>query len=871
MPSDFYSIGQLDFVPVKINLTPEGNALYEYLKDTPCALVWYQVNDPGRSRPKKFFRSAVGGRVSETDVDWTKPGVLVTMREALDLCRQHAGVLGVAFVMSSGLNLSCLDIDADNAANADEYVAWMRDGYYEPTSNNGWHYLCIGRLGRNITKPIEFYSGDHLLTASFMGSGPLRRNDDALDFFDSISIKYDIALYEPVLTRDDRSVAEIFAQVQAKEPDVFQRLYMTLHPPAGTVGYDASAMDMALIMNLMHYTRDIDLVYQCFLNTGFGQRLTNRQPHDKRKGKNYLINSIRRALPRISTFWLTDDFIRANPHMFTDPNFWTGTKYAAITPIPDYAEQVPAPTVETVQQFHVPTVTEVAHDDDSGPLYPDLPRGGLFERLERAMFDSYFVENRHFAKMHAIDAVNSLLMPFFIFNNRTRSNMYKIVTGPTSSGKGMILQSSQYLRMANEIVDDNMRGHKQPFIDASTSPLRMRWVTGPMQGSVRGLDKLYAQAYKRRPVIAIKERDFTQSLAGFFSDVAAATGPARNLAELGDECTDLFDLSLPGRTLETKATGKTDAIVIPEPMVDITFEGTQEPLLQAISPDGSNLASGRVNRWIFFIYDEFYATRQRSMGEMRDFPVQEIMRRDITPILLHLNNVTEFTEAPINSPLTKEVDAFELEAFERVYKTRHLADRPGGARDTYARIRMNAQKFAMLLAMERYASGNDSRFLVRPDDLDLAYKFLLPGYDFVARNFEAGNVGSDEDRDFIYNGAMLIRAALKEFYSSREYGHWLATLGNSSQAERFRSLGIVPFKPVRERLWTHGIFNSRRARTNKAMAFNQCLEWLEEQEYIIVDRGSRERNPVHVGVLQASGFRAMGEPITSRVLIRVFR
>ena len=859
MPSDFYSVRQQDFVPIKLNLNPAGNALFDYVRDMPCALVWYQVHNPARpDKPQKHFRLVTNGRVSAVDADWSVPGVLVTPAAALELCRQHPGVLGMAIVMSQGNNLSCLDIDKGEA-NAAQYTQWFSNGYYnEPTSNDGWHYLCIGRVGRNMTKPIEFYSGDHLLTVSFLGQGALKRNDDALDYFDSIAIKYDIDLFKPVLTTDNRQVGEILHLVQTFEPNKFNTLYMTLHAPSGTTGYDASSQDMALIMSIMDYTRDVDLIYQVFLATGYGQRLINKAPGDKKKGKNYLHNSIRKALPRQAIFWLAQDFKQLNPALFNDPNFWPNA-YGQIVPMPEPVAMTDNTPLEPPKQTK------------GKPVYPDLPRGGMFSVIEDMMFHGYFIENRHFAKMHALDAVNSLLMPFYIFNGRTRSNMFKVVTGPTSAGKGMVLQSSAYLRLANQLTDEQMRGHKQPFIDVTRTPLRERYVTGPMQGSVRGLDKLYAQAYSKRPVIAIKERDFTQSLEAFFMDVAQATGPARNLAELGDECTDLFDLSLPGRYLETKATGKTDAIIIPEPIVDITFEGTQEPLLTSIAPDGSNLASGRVNRWIFFIHDAYYVTKQRRLLEMGDVSFNNVMNGYLAPILIKLVRMTENCEEPLNATITPELSAHEFEAYERAMRARNILDMPQGARDTYARVRMNVQKMAMLFAMERHASGLSSTFEITNADIDLAYEFVMPGYDYIAQNFAAGNVGSNDDHDYVYLGAEMIRRELKAFYQTADYDNWLKSLGNETQAQRFKALGVVPFKPVREKIWSHGIFNTKKLRQNKPAAMNACLEYLQDNEYVLIDRGTQERSAAHAGLCAANGIRQIGEPITNRLLVRVFR
>lgn len=858
MASDFYSIRQQDFVPVKLNLNPYGNVLFDYLADKPCALVWFQVVDPSRpDKPKKHFRLVVNGRVSELDADWRAPGVLITPKAALELCRAYPGVLGMAFVLSQGLNLSMLDIDR-NEPNAGEYTRWFSDGYYnEFTSNGGSHWFCVGRLGRNMTKPVEFYSGDHLATASFDGQGQLKQHFDALEYFDSISISYDIELFRPVLTHDNRAASDILAQVQMYEPALFNEVYMTLHRQGDPL-YDASAMDMKLIMSIMDYTRDPDLIYQTFLATGFGQRLINRQPGEKKKGKNYLSNSIRKALPRQAMFWIAQDFKNANPALFNDPNFFP-SKYAQLAPAPEPAAEKPAPIVTNEEKR------------PSGPLYPDLPQGGMFSVLQDMMFFGYSIENKHFAKMHALDAVNSLLMPFYLFNGRTRSNMFKIITGPTSAGKGMVLKSGTYLRMINTIVDETMRGHKQPFVDVASTPLRERYVTGPMQGSVRGLDKLYEKAVKKRPVLAIKENDFTQSLEAFFMDIGMATGPARNLAELGDECTDLFDKSEPGGFLETKATGKTDSINIFEPMIDITFEGTQEPLLTAIAPDGSNLASGRVNRWIFFINDTYYKTKQRALLEMGDINFRAIVNNYLTPIMLRLVRQTENCEEPINYAVTPELSAHELTVYNQMLVERKAFDMPQGARDTYARVRVNVQKLAMLFAMERHASGLSATFNVEPRDIDLAYKFVLPGYDYIADNFAAGNVGSTEDTDYIYNGAMLIRAELKAFYGTNAYEEWLRSLGNEAQAMRFRSLGVVPFKPVREKVWKNGIFNSKRLRQNKPAAMNACLDYLEANEYVLCDRGTHEKNTAHAGLCAANGLRQQGEPITNALRVRVFR
>lgn len=860
MASDFYSIRQQDFVQVKLNLNPAGNPLFDYLADKPCALVWFQVVDPSRpDKPKKHFRLVVNGRVSDLDADWRAPGVLVTPQAALELCRAYPGVLGMAFVLSQGLNLSMLDIDR-HETNANEYTRWFADGYYnEPTSNDGMHYFCVGRLGRNMTKPVEFYSGDHLATASFFGQGQLKQNYDALEHFDSISITYDIELFRPVLTHDNRAASDILQQVQMYEPALFNEVYMTLHRQNDPL-YDASAMDMKLIMSIMDYTRDPDLIYQVFLATGFGQRLINRQPGEKKKGKNYLANSIRKALPRQAMFWIAQDFREQNPALFNDPNFFP-SRYAQLAPAPDPEPETPASIVTVA----------VPEPKSKGPLYPDLPKGGMFSVVQDMMFYGYSVENYHFAKMHALDTVNSLLMPFYLFNGRTRSNMFKVMTGPTSAGKGMVLKSGTYLRMINTIVDETMRGHKQPFVDVASTPLRERYVTGPMQGSVRGLDKLYEKAVKKRPVIAIKENDFTQSLEAFFMDIAMATGPARNLAELGDECTDLFDKSEPGGFLETKATGKSDSINIFEPMIDITFEGTQEPLLTAIAPDGSNLASGRVNRWIFFINDEYYPAKQRALLEMGDINFRAIVNNYLTPIMLNLVRRTENCDEPINYTVTPEISDHEIQAYKRMLVDRRAFDLPQGARDTYARVRVNVQKLAMLFAMERHASGLSQWFTITPDDIDLAYRFVLPGYDYIANNFAAGNVGSTEETDYVYNGAMLIRAELKKFYGTNAYENWLTSLGNEAQAMRFRKLGVVPFKPVREKIWSNGIFNSKRLRQNKPAAMNACLEYLQDNEYVLLDRGTAEKNAAHAGLCAANGLRQQGEPITNALRVRVFK
>lgn len=857
MASDFNAVRQQDFVEIKLNLSPAGNPLYDYTQSMPCALVWFQTFNAAKpEKPTKHFRRVEAGRIVPGEVDWKAPGALVTVAEALEVCRRHPGQLGLAIALSQGNNLSMLDIDRGNP-NPQEYARWMADDYQEPTSNGGMHYYCIGRLGRNMTKPVEFYSGDHLSTVSFLGQGTLKRNETALDYFDSISIQYDVEQFRAVLTTDNRSVQEILDQVRTFEPEKFQRLYMTLHQPHGTTWYDASAMDMALIMSIMDYTRDTNLVYQVFLATGFGQRLINRQPTDKKKGKNYLARSIRLALPRQAMFWIGEDFARANPGIYNDPNFWP-SQYGQVEAAPE--PETPAPLV---------TVAE-----PKGPLYPDLPRGGLFELIQSTMFYGYSVENWHFAKMHALDTVNTLLMPFYMFNSRTRSNMYKIMTGPTSAGKGMVLQSAQYLRLVNEIADETLRGHKQPFLDISGSDgIRQRYVTGPMQGSVRGLDKLYAKATKKRPVLAIKENDFTQSLEAFFMDLASATGPARNVAELGDECTDLYDKSAPGQFLETKATGKTDAIQIAEPMVDITFEGTQEPLLASIAPDGSNLASGRVNRWIFFINDTHYSTRQKRLSEMTFVDIRQVVNTHIAPIMLRLVNMTNNCDDPLNASIDPVIDAYEFECYQRTLLERKAFDMSQGARDVYARIRVNAQKMAMLFAMERHASGRDTQFAIRSEDIDLAYKFILPGYDYIATNFDKGNVGAVDDHDYIVNGAQAIMSELNAFLRSPEYAAWLDNIWakQPDRATRFHSMHVAPFAPISKKLWTNPIFNSKRIRHNKSAAMNACLEYLQEHNRVLVDRGTNEKNAQHAQLCAANGLRAVGEGLTNATLVKVLK